>query len=248
MFGFVRKLGRRPAAPPRTVAYRPRDCHAHVLWGLDDGARTRDEALAMLGLLRDDGARVVAATSHIHADRFPNTPERLRRAFDDLCRARDAARIDLELWLGAEYFLDEAFVDAARSGELLAFGPDRYVLFEAPTGPTVPVLLDEAVLALSRRPVTPLLAHVERYRWARTDEGWEVLEDLRAAGVRFQVNRTVGRVNVPGVGGRGRMIERLLDRGWIDEVGSDLHRPTADGRPDPHPVPAPATLPAPGAP
>ena len=107
------------------------------------------------------------------------------------------------------------------------------MLFEAPTGPMVPVLLDEAVRPLSRRPIIPLLAHVERSRRARTDEGWEVLKDLRATGGRFRVGRTVDRVNVPGVGGRGRMIERRLDRGSFDEVGSDLHCPTAGGRPAP---------------
>ena len=61
--------------------------------------------------------------------------------------------------------------------------------------------------------------------------GWEIVEDLRAAGVRFQVNRTVGKINVPGVGSRGRMLTNLQRAGYIDEVGSDLHRATPEGRP-----------------
>ena len=79
--------------------------------------------------------------------------------------------------------------------------------------------------------LTPLMAHVERYQYLRGEEGWEVVEDLRAAGVRFQVNRTVGKINVPGVGSRGRMLTKLQHAGYIDEVGSDLHRATPEGRP-----------------
>jgi tyrosine-protein phosphatase YwqE len=88
------------------------------------------------------------------------------------------------------------------------------------------------VHALADGGYTPLLAHVERYHWLRGDDCEELCEDLRAAGAKFQVNRTIGKVNVPGVGGRGRFIAKLLAQGWVDEVGSDLHRATADGRPE----------------
>ena len=76
-----------------------------------------------------------------------------------------------------------------------------------------------------------MVAHIERYAYLRGEQGHEVVEDLRAAGALFQVNRTVGRANRPGIGARGTMIEWLQQRDWIDEVGSDLHRPTAEGRP-----------------
>lgn len=54
---------------------------------------------------------------------------------------------------------------------------------------------------------------------------------LRSAGCRFQVNRTIGSVNQPGHGERGALLAWLQERGWIDEVGSDLHRATPEGRP-----------------
>ena len=63
---------------------------------------------------------------------------------------------------------------------------------------------------------------------------WQALqecEDLRAVGTKFQVNRTVGKSNMPMVGPRGAFLSMLLARGWVDEVGSDLHRPTPEGRP-----------------
>jgi tyrosine-protein phosphatase YwqE len=104
-------------------------------------------------------------------------------------------------------------------------------LFETHTGEHEPPQLMDVVYGLVERGYTPLVAHVERYRYLRTPEGLEICEDLRAAGAKFQVNRTVGKTNLPGRGHRGEFIATLIERGWIDEVGSDLHRPTQDGRP-----------------
>ena len=229
MLSLLRRLtGQRPSTSG-ALMLRPRDCHSHVIPGIDDGARTMDESLRMLRLLRDAGARTVIATSHIYPGKFDNEPDVLRRGFDALEAAREAAGIDVAIELGAEHFLDATLLDRVRAGKVLAFGPERYVLFETTTGEHVPAPLLDVVYALGEYGYTPLMAHVERYRYLREDE--ELCEDLRAAGVKFQVNRTVGKANVPGEGSRGKFIAKLLRRGWVDEVGSDLHRATADGRP-----------------
>jgi tyrosine-protein phosphatase YwqE len=231
MLSLLRRLTGAAKAETRArgVTLRPRDCHCHVIPGVDDGARTMEESLQMLRLLRSAGARRVIATPHIYPGRFDNEPDALRRVFEELEEARDRAGIVVELELGAEHYLDDWLLERVRAGAVVAFGPERYVLFEAHTSEHVPAPLMDVVYALTERGYTPLLAHVERYRWLREDE--ELCEDLRAAGVKFQVNRTVGKVNVPGRGSRGEFIARLIDRDWIDEVGSDLHRATADGRP-----------------
>ena len=215
------------------VALRERDCHTHVIPGVDDGSRTLGESLDMLRLLHAAGVRTVISTSHIFPGRFPNEPEGLRRGFDALVRAVDEAGIPVALELGAEHWLDDSLLARVVNDRVLAFGPERYVLFETNTGPTVPLGLFEVVHALRDREYTPLLAHVERYAWLWDDAGDEVLADLRSAGARFQVNRTHERSGGPTGRGRSKSLAHLLSLGWIDEVGSDLHRATADGRPYP---------------
>jgi protein-tyrosine phosphatase len=240
MLGFFRKLtGSRTASPHDGIVLRERDCHCHVVPGVDDGSRNLDESLEMLRLLARAGAKRVIATPHIFPGRFPNEPEDLRPVFEQLVRARDEAGLDVELELGAEHYLDDLLLARVEAEKILSFGPERYVLFETTTGAHAPPNLMDVVFALLGRGYTPLMAHVERYHYLRDEEGQELCEDLRAAGVRFQVNRTVGKANLPGRGPRGEFIAWLLERGWIDEVGSDLHRPTPDGRPyampaDPH--------------
>jgi len=228
MFGLFRKRQRRSL--DGTVALRPRDCHTHVIPEVDDGSRGMDESLEMLRMLEAQGARRVIATSHIYPGRFDNEPDDLRRAFDGLLAAvAQDGSIALELELGAEHWLSGAFLDRIEAGTVLAFGPERYVLFETTTGRETPELLMDACFALGDRGFTPLIAHVERYRYLRDDEGLELLEDLRSAGARFQVNRTHGKARP---NPRSHFVQHLQERGWVDEVGSDLHRPTASGRPE----------------
>ena len=224
-----RKRPKHEGGPPITL--RPRDCHSHVIPGVDDGSRNMNESLAMLRMLAELGVRHLVATPHIFPTRYPNEPEGLRPCFDALTEATKVAEIDIKLELGAEHYLDDSLLGRIRREAVLAFGEERYVLFETSTGNEMPADLFEVGKALLDRGYTPLLAHVERYGYLRGDEGRELLQDLRCAGVRFQVNRTVGAVNRPGVGPRGQTLAWLQKRGWIDEVGSDLHRPTQSGRP-----------------
>lgn len=204
VFGWFKK---RPAAG-QAIALRPRDCHCHVIPGVDDGSRDLAMSLQMLRLLKDAGASTVVCTSHMYPGRYDNTPASLRVAFDQLVVDAAAAGLDLELVLGAEHFLDDGLAARVRAGEILSFGAERYVLFEAHTSDLMPRGLFDATKAMTDLGYTPLLAHVERYHWLRGDDGDEILEDLRAAGVKFQVNRTVGKVNVPGEGPRGAFLLR----------------------------------------
>jgi protein-tyrosine phosphatase len=227
VFGWLRRRDKVASA----IVLRERDCHCHAIPGVDDGSRDMDMSLAMLRLLHAAGACTIVCTSHMYPGKYDNTPDGLRRVFESLERARSDARIPVALELGAEHFLDDDFPVRIAAGQIIAFGAERYVLFETPTGEHVPSALWPSVRALTSRGYVPLLAHVERYHWLRGEDGDELCEDLRAAGVRFQCNRTVGKANVPGEGQRGHFLAKLLERGWIDEVGSDLHRATEEGRP-----------------
>ena len=40
------------------------DVHTHILWGLDDGAKTREDSLAMLRMAADSGTVGLVATPH----------------------------------------------------------------------------------------------------------------------------------------------------------------------------------------
>ena len=50
------------------------DSHCHILYGLDDGVKTFEESVQILGFLRDQGLSSVWFTPHVMED-VPNTTE-----------------------------------------------------------------------------------------------------------------------------------------------------------------------------
>ena len=50
------------------------DIHSHILWGLDDGAKTLEESVAMLQLAAESGTTDIVATPHANY-RYTFQPE-----------------------------------------------------------------------------------------------------------------------------------------------------------------------------
>ena len=80
------------------------DMHSHLLWGVDDGARTQAESLELISLLKKRGFRGACCTPHV-ISRYPwNTATSLKVRFRELVNA--VPDEDFELRLAAEYMLD----------------------------------------------------------------------------------------------------------------------------------------------
>ncbi|MGH9804420.1 MAG: CpsB/CapC family capsule biosynthesis tyrosine phosphatase, partial [Candidatus Acidiferrales bacterium] len=69
------------------------DIHSHFLPGLDDGARTLDDAVAMIDMAAADGTTHLVGTPHWN-HRYPFSLERNRELREQL-QARAGARIRL---------------------------------------------------------------------------------------------------------------------------------------------------------
>lgn len=93
----------------RTAALFPdgMDRHTHILWGVDDGASTPQESLAIIRTLKSLGFSGAYCTPHIKASCPGNTPDKLRRRFNELLSAAAGEAFKLEL--AAEYMLDDLF-------------------------------------------------------------------------------------------------------------------------------------------
>jgi protein-tyrosine phosphatase len=196
------------------------DIHVHLLAGLDDGPRTAEDALAMCRLAFDEGVRLMAATAHQN-ERWPDvTPDRIRRATQELAAALAAAGLPLTVLPSAEVMADPQTGAAWRGGRLLTVGDGgRYLLLEMPHGLFVD--LQPTAQALRRAGLRPILAHPERCPEWLHEPG--AIERMIEAGCLVQVSS--GSVTDP----KSRADERAL-RGWfrrgvVHLLGSDGHSP-----------------------
>jgi tyrosine-protein phosphatase YwqE len=197
------------------------DIHSHLLPGVDDGVADWEQTLACLRQFAEWGIQKVVTTPHVSRDWYPNKVADLKRGQRTLQALAEEHHLPLTIEVAAEYMLDDFFPELLQSGEVLTFGGPHYLLVE--TGwAAAPFALESTLFRIQTHGYTPLLAHPERYSYYHDDEAG--LARLREMGCLFQLNwmSLTGRY--------GRRVRKqaglLLQRGWVDFIGSDLHRPT----------------------
>lgn len=194
------------------------DLHCHLLYGLDDGAKTIEDTLEMARALVDLGFSIVAPSPH-------NRPEYAARAvaFSRLMEVQEAlllASIPLALSPNAENFiLDKNFVAAIGTPEARLLGKGGYVLVEAPYLAPVTALL-EIIFRVRLKGVIPLIAHPERCQeFERTGRAADAVR--AGACLQLDVGALTGRY-----GPRARRLSRaILDQGLYSVAATDLHSP-----------------------
>lgn len=228
MLGFTRKTPRKHPPGTRVQPEVWWDLHCHLLPGVDDGVRTIDEAVEAIRAVQTLGYRASVLTPHIYHGLYPNTRATLERALAELRAALAAAGIDHPLHLAAEYFADEHLIALIEREPLLAFGPRSapHVLVEY-AYLSEPLLWADALSALLRKGYTPVLAHIERYRFVvQAPELW--LARFAELGVRIQCNigSLAGQYGPEAFHFARRMRDQRVPTFW----GTDLHRPGQVGK------------------
>ena len=194
------------------------DTHTHILPAVDDGPQSMEEALVIIRGLSEMGIQKIVSTSHIYKDFYPNTTNTLRSAFKQVEKQVEEQKINVEMQLSAEYFLDEHFKQLLENRDLLLFN-ENHLLFEMST--IAPYIeLEQIIFSLKTEGIVPILAHVERYPYYfnKIDK----LQRLRDMGCSFQVNllSLAGNYGNP----VRKQAYKMVNEGWADCMGTDIHR------------------------
>ena len=78
------------------------DLHAHILPGVDDGAKTVEDAVEMARIAADHGTKAILATPHRKDITELWSVQHARDMLDDLTARTRAEGIELDLLLGME--------------------------------------------------------------------------------------------------------------------------------------------------
>ena len=194
------------------------DMHSHLIPGIDDGAVTMEDSLALVDRFVQLGFKKIITTPHIMSDYFKNTPEIILDGLKNLRQAIAEKQIDFKVDAAAEYYLDENLVGLVEGKKVLSFGKEKYVLFEL-SYINAPSNLKEAIFKLITSGYTPVLAHPERYPYYYND--FDEYENLKDSGCVLQLNT----ISLSGYYGKGakKIAEKLIDANLIEMLGSDMH-------------------------
>ena len=195
------------------------DIHNHILPGIDDGADTIEESLAMLNSFGQLGVKEFICTPHIMSDYYPNNPATIHKASVELQQALNAQdELDVRFTPAAEHMIDEQFEQRLLSGQTMPLNK-MYILIEMSY--LQPSLNFEASLTdIRKNGLFPILAHPERYAYLHGSG--KKYQQYRQQGVSFQLNL----LSLTGVYGSAvyKQALRLMDEKYIDFLGSDIHK------------------------
>jgi protein-tyrosine phosphatase len=193
------------------------DIHCHILPGLDDGARTMDEALSMARMAAADGIRTLVASSHITPGVYDNSPDRIvsaAAAFDD--RLKDEG-IPIRIVPGADVRMTPEMLDGG-DRHLCINRDTPYLLFEFPHD-LIPPGSDRLIGALRDRGLVPVITHPERNIALQRQP--EKLEPFIKLGCLVQLT---AMSLTGGFGPRAQAVaERFMKEGWVDVIATDAH-------------------------
>ena len=196
------------------------DIHSHVLYGMDDGARTREDSLQMLAIAAAAGTTDIVATPHANS-RYRYDPAVIEAQIAELNASVDGIHVHR----GCDFHLEmDNIQDAVANPRKYTINGYGYLMVEFPD-----ILMyrdvDGLLNQLTEAGMVPVITHPERNSFLQLR-----IDDLArwvSNGCYLQV--TAG--SVTGTFGKSaqRFAHELLGRGLVHVIASDghdcVHRP-----------------------
>lgn len=194
------------------------DCHCHVLPGVDDGAATIQDSVAILKEMASMGIQSTVLTPHLNPDVYADTNEEvIKERYNQFLKDIPSELLSqIRLSLGAEYMVTQGFEDRDPSS-LLQFQPGKVLIEMSYFYPSKN--MEQAIFNLVMAGIHPVIAHPERYLYY--SHKLSVYERFHDMGAEFQMNA----ISLSGAYGQQSLsiLKYILDKGWYAYIGTDCH-------------------------
>lgn len=140
------------------------DIHSHLLPGIDDGAQSINESIALCRYAVNNGITHAVITPHIHPGRYENTQQIIALSCSQLRDALKAVNLPLQIACAAEVRISVEMMAMIEQDQIPFLGQykdNKLLLLELPHSHIMPgshKLIDW----LLKRNIRPVIAHPER--------------------------------------------------------------------------------------
>lgn len=197
-----------------------KDLHSHILYGIDDGAKTLEDSINMLKEASNHGVTDIVLTSHyIKESRFAANQEKRKKIFNELKEKIQEQNIDINIYLGNEVYIDEGIPELLTE-EVSTINDTNYMLIEFPLNYEYS-MLDEVIFELKSNGIIPIIAHPERYICYY--DNLDFFKELIKEGCILQGN--IASLEKKYGKHARKMLIKLLKNDMIKLLGSDSHHP-----------------------
>ena len=192
------------------------DLHTHILPEFDDGAKTAEESVKMLLAEIRQGVTDVALTPHFSLagtsveDFIAKRDVSFKLLKEKLKENAMENKINLHLGAEVKYDPNLVYCDVFK----LCIGETAYLLLELDQ--SYPFNLEQTVDWLLAKGITPIFAHVERYKYLVKNE--KLMQKFLYEGVIFQANASslLGKHYA-------KDVKKLIKKGYVQLLASDAH-------------------------
>ena len=195
------------------------DIHSHILFGIDDGARTLEDSLAMAELAVAEGITHLLATPHHKNGKFENYKKDILQQVDFLQNELDQRNINLTVFPGQEVRIHGEIIEGIQADEILfADESNRYLLIEFPTM-SIPHYAESLFFQLMQEGITPVIVHPERNQ--EIIENPTILLEYVEKGILSQLTAS----SYVGVFGKeiATLSKQLIEADLVHFLASDAH-------------------------
>ena len=207
------------------------DVHCHILPGIDDGAKTMEEALIILRKAEKAGISDIVLTPHYMIGTIYNADNVKKWGlYQELKKKAKEAGINVNLYLGNEIYIDGRLPQMlggyiGKSGEniydLATLNSRKYVLVEFPVQ-NEDKSAAATLFSLVQDGFIPVIAHPERYHYVQDDPS--LVDQYLQMGCKLQGDYLA----LTGKYGKRaeKTLRKLLAEDKIFCLASDIHKGT----------------------
>lgn len=194
------------------------DLNAHILPEIHSTSISLSESLTMARSLIALGIDKVIATPLIP----PGTYENVEAGYHKLVEALKKNNIPLQVAVAAKYLVTADLKEHLSSGKGLhsfgSKGAKPFLLMKAEETEE-PKMLEEIIILLNKKNITPLLAHPEDYPYLQ--QNFDRAIELFRLGARFQINWRSLRFDEHKP--TQQLAEKLIDYRMVSFLGTNAH-------------------------
>lgn len=195
------------------------DFHSHVVYDVDDGAKTLENSIDMIKEAKNAGFTDIILTPHYMENYFEKDSKQIKQKIEIIQEELEKQNVKINLYQGNEIYISSDIIENIKNDLCVTLNNSKYVLFELPMN-NMPHNLEEVIYLILSDKKIPVIAHPERYEYIQKNPN--ILIDLIDEGVLLQANYG----SIIGQFGKNakKTLEKLLRNNMIHFFGTDVHR------------------------
>ncbi|MDR7002195.1 CpsB/CapC family capsule biosynthesis tyrosine phosphatase [Neobacillus niacini] len=197
------------------------DIHCHILPGIDDGAQSFEDSIAMAKEASKEGIHTIIATPHLNSQYDNRRPQILTKV-EELNRVLQEKEIDVKILPGQEPRIYGEILEDFQQNQIQTLNDSSYLLIEFPSN-HVPRYTERLLFDVQIQGLIPIIVHPERN--SELMERPELLYQFVEKGALTQVTAS----SVAGYFGKKikEFSHQLIETNLTHFIASDAHNITS---------------------